>query len=76
MGLIIQIVRKRTGFVGGPCLPLPIVELRREIKGKIRVAELRQSVTKVADPDLTREILEMNSELDHLYTLWALGEIQ
>jgi len=58
-----------------PTLPKEIADLKEEIEGEIRVAELRSSVTGVIDQAHFEEIVGMKLRFDGLYIDWAEGKI-
>jgi hypothetical protein len=56
--------------------PKAIVDLKEEIEGEIRAAELAQSMTGIVDEERIRRIVAMKLRLDGLYTDWAEGKIE
>ena len=56
-------------------LPKEITDLKEEIEGEIRVAELRFSVTGIIDQAHFQEIIGMKLRFDGLYIDWAEGKI-
>lgn len=55
--------------------PKVILDLKAEIEGKTRVAELRATVTGEVDENLVQEIVGMKLRLDGLYGDWAEGKL-
>jgi hypothetical protein len=52
--------------------PPEIVNLKKEIEGAIRVAELHASITGKIDREEIKKIVIMRLKLDQLYGEWAL----
>lgn len=56
--------------------PVVILNLKAEIEGDTRVAELRASVTGVVDEAAVVAIVEKRLQLDVLYGAWAEGKLE
>ena len=55
--------------------PKEIVNLKDEIEGEIRAAELNTSVTGVIDLDRLSKVVQMKLKLDSLCIDWANGKL-
>lgn len=55
--------------------PQEIRELKKEIEGRTRAAEVRMSVTGQIDEDEVAAIVQLKRRLDGLYAAWAEGKI-
>lgn len=55
--------------------PPQILELKEEIEGRTRAAELRLSITGEADEEEIVAIVQLKLRLDSLYGLWAEGRL-
>lgn len=56
-------------------LPREIRELKKEIEGRTRAAEVRMSVTGKIDENEVAAIVQLKLRLDGLYAAWAEGKI-
>lgn len=56
--------------------PKVILELKEEIEGETRAAELNASITGSIDLDRVQGIVKMKLRLDRLYTDWAEGRLE
>ncbi|MBL7053130.1 MAG: hypothetical protein ISS02_00495 [Candidatus Portnoybacteria bacterium] len=59
-----------------PYRPKEITDLKEEIEGEIRAAELIASVTEVIDYECVQRITHMRLKLDALYISWAQGKLK
>ncbi len=62
-------------LASGSHRPKEIVDLKEEIEGEIRAAELNVSVTGLVDPMRVKKIVAMKLHLDALCIDWAEGKI-
>lgn len=58
-----------------PLRPKSIVELTYQIERSINAAELRLSITGEIDREEVTRIVNLKLKKDHLYTLWATGQL-
>lgn len=56
--------------------PKSIIELREEIEGEIRVAELHASITGIIDQERVRKIVRMKLDLDGMCADFAVGKLE
>lgn len=59
----------------GSYRPKEIVQLKEEIEGETRAAELNMSVTGVFDEERIQKIVQMKLQLDGPYGDWTEGKI-
>lgn len=70
-----RLMSKASELASQPYRPPEIVQLKEEIEGEIRAAELHVSVTGSIDFERVRKIVAMKMKLDNLYISWVEGKI-
>jgi hypothetical protein len=69
-------VDRMMGLASSPYRPPQIRILKEQIEGETKALELRESITGDINEEDVQRVVDMRLELDRLYTLWTLGQLQ